>query len=185
VTHQPSFARYAARSWKAAWVVVLGLAACIVGAAPGIAAGSGAGLAAQPVQYYGGGDSWVNCASEQGFCQVPYPTVVRFGTEGRYAMLQVTGGVQCSNQVFGDPSPGNPKHCDFMAAGFAPGRPVSSPQYCAAEGDFCRFRGTARVLYGVGSQVTSGIFTNGTACDNGVFGDPAPRQRKACYILQP
>jgi hypothetical protein len=60
---------------------------------------------------------------------------------------------------------------------------VANPRYCADEGGFCGFQGTARVVYGAGSQVTSRLVTNGVPCTNSVFGDPAPGQRKSCYVL--
>jgi hypothetical protein len=115
---------------------------------------------------------------------VPYPTLVRFGANGRYVTFQVSApGIQCSNTIFGDPIRGTPKHCDFQlfASGNAPPQPTAI--YCAPEGGFCGFAGGGWVEYGAGSEVTSGFFTGGTRCSNDVFGDPAPGQRKACYLL--
>jgi hypothetical protein len=127
--------------------------------------------------------TWSSCARENGFCRVPYATTVRYGADGRYVTLRVAAGVQCSNRVFGDPAVGTAKHCDFQAARTATVARVANPQYCAAEGGFCNFRGTARVVYGSGSQVTSRLASNGVACSNRVFGDPAPGERKSCYVL--
>jgi hypothetical protein len=128
--------------------------------------------------------TWSSCAREDGFCRVPYATTVRYGANGRYVTLRVAAGVQCSNRVFGDPAVGTTKHCDFQAAPtVAPVARVATPRYCAGEGGFCSFSGTARVVYGNGSQVTSRLVTNGVACSNSVFGDPAPGEPKSCYIL--
>lgn len=61
---------------------------------------------------------------------------------------------------------------------------------CAAQYGTCSFSGTRRVLYGVSTTASNVIktFTNGTACNNTVFGDPAPGQNKSCFyenITQP
>ncbi len=63
---------------------------------------------------YGGG-SWVRCANENGVCEVPYSTQVRFGRSGRYSYRDVDGPVGCNNRNFGDPTPGVRKRCDFLA----------------------------------------------------------------------
>ena len=53
---------------------------------------------------------------------------------------------------------------------------------CAEEDGFCSFSGTANVIYGANSCYTSPrSFSNGTACNNNVFGDPLPGVRKYCY----
>jgi hypothetical protein len=165
----------------AALIMSLMLGASIAGPAVGRDPSLAPGEGLFAVQYGNGG--WTTCAREGGFCSVPYPATVRFGANGRYVAVVVTGGVQCSTDVFGDPIVGTVKHCDFQTAGFAPGAAAANPRYCAAEGQFCAFSGSARVVYGVGDRFTSGFFINGTLCDNRVFGDPALGQKKACYIL--
>jgi murein DD-endopeptidase MepM/ murein hydrolase activator NlpD len=53
---------------------------------------------------------------------------------------------------------------------------------CAEEGGFCSFSGTADVIYGANSCYTSPrSFSNGTACNNDVFGDPLLGVHKYCY----
>jgi hypothetical protein len=60
--------------------------------------------------------SLVPCAREHGFCRVPYPTRVVYGIPGRSTEVFVReGGVPCSNRVFGDPAPGVPKRCAYIA----------------------------------------------------------------------
>lgn len=55
------------------------------------------------------------CAEENGYCRVPYPTVVYYGIPGTTSTRQVNGGgIPCSNRVFGDPHPGRPKFCYFL-----------------------------------------------------------------------
>lgn len=53
---------------------------------------------------------------------------------------------------------------------------------CASENGTCSFTGTYQVAYGANSSWAIGTFTNGTACTNGVFGDPLSGTAKACYI---
>ncbi len=58
----------------------------------------------------------VPCARENGFCRVPYPARVLYGVPGREVELFVRdGGIPCSNRVFGDPAPGAPKRCAYVA----------------------------------------------------------------------
>jgi hypothetical protein len=64
----------------------------------------------------------VPCAAENGFCRVPYPTRVIYGAGGRSAAREVgRGGIPCSNDVFGDPAPGRPKRCSYVARGYGRG----------------------------------------------------------------
>ena len=63
--------------------------------------------------------SLVPCAREGGFCRVPYPTRVIYGVPGSGIELFVRGGgVPCSNRTFGDPAPGVPKRCSYVARRF-------------------------------------------------------------------
>ena len=76
----------------------------------------GGALAAAPPVW---AQTLVPCAPENGFCRVPYPTQVVYGVPGRRASVEVDGrGVQCSNGVFGDPAPGIPKRCAYVARGY-------------------------------------------------------------------
>lgn len=59
------------------------------------------------------GRNWVFCAEEDGECRVPRPTVVRFGANGRFNTLQVTGSVPCTPTAFGDPIKGERKRCEY------------------------------------------------------------------------
>ncbi|MDD2753091.1 MAG: hypothetical protein PHT44_00535 [Candidatus Portnoybacteria bacterium] len=53
-------------------------------------------------------------------------------------------------------------------------------QYCAGEGGYCSFSGTKVVRYGERGTYVQDDFTGGTACTNGVFGDPLPGVSKHC-----
>ena len=54
--------------------------------------------------------------------------------------------------------------------------------FCAPEGGFCAFNGTAEVRYGANGSFVYQTLTNGTACTNGVFGDPIYGTAKQCAI---
>jgi Right handed beta helix region/SdrD B-like domain len=58
---------------------------------------------------------------------------------------------------------------------------------CAAENATCSFAGTRIVRYGAyaagSSRWTTRVLTGGTACTNGVFGDPYSGVGKNCYVL--
>ena len=52
--------------------------------------------------------------------------------------------------------------------------------FCANENGQCSFSGTKDVRYGASGQYITKTFTDGTACDNSIFGDPAPGYLKEC-----
>jgi hypothetical protein len=151
----------------------------------------------------------VPCAREGGYCRVPYPTRVIYGAGGSHATRHVGGGgIACSNGVFGDPAPGVPKRCAYMARSdgrdgwrdrdwgppesYRGSRPSArlhaedgDPdwQRCARENGFCSFRGVRRVKYGAGGRFVERVSRNGIACNNAVFGDPTPGVPKVCLVL--
>ena len=54
---------------------------------------------------------------------------------------------------------------------------------CATEGGRCAFTGTRQVRYGANGKFTlPRTFTDGVACNNGMFGDPAPSVVKQCQV---
>ncbi len=57
---------------------------------------------------------WVPCARENGYCRVPYPTVVRYGARGSFSEARVDGSVRCNNDNFSDPIGGVPKACFYL-----------------------------------------------------------------------
>ncbi|GAB3731287.1 hypothetical protein GCM10028794_07390 [Silanimonas algicola] len=129
---------------------------------------------------------WTPCARENEVCRLPGPATVRYGTERRFTDLEVRGGsVRCDNRGFGDPAPGEVKHCSFRTGGgWQGGGPGNAWTECATEGGFCSFRGRRSIWYGSddGRSVTR-EFRDGVSCTNAAFGgDPAPRSPKRCAI---
>jgi hypothetical protein len=57
--------------------------------------------------------------------------------------------------------------------------------FCATEGGECAFTGTMNVRYGANVSFVVKTLTDGTACTNAVFGDPAPDTAKHCAIQPP
>ena len=144
------------------------------------------------------------CAREGGLCRLPYPAEVVYGARGRTtSRFFDRRSVPCSNRVFGDPAPGREKACYFVArgGGYGGGGYGGDDNYggddygsrpdrgewvaCAREGEFCDFSGRAMVRYGARGQYTQNVFRNGVRCGNDAFGDdPAPGERKRCYVRQ-
>ena len=58
---------------------------------------------------------WVPCAVENGVCRTPYPTTVRYGARGAFAVRQANGVIACNNRTFGDPLYGVVKGCAYLA----------------------------------------------------------------------
>jgi len=59
--------------------------------------------------------TWTTCASEGGTCTVSGTREVRFGAGTSYVSKVVTGLVQCTNAIFGDPAYGVAKSCSFSS----------------------------------------------------------------------
>jgi hypothetical protein len=126
---------------------------------------------------------WQFCANENDFCSFRGQAEVRYGAEGRYIYRTVTNGIGCSNDVFGDPTPGLAKNCFYKKKYFNK-RLDRRGQFCANENEFCSFRGKAKVRYGAEGRYSYRIVTNGVSCSNSVFGDPAPGLEKRCFIME-
>ncbi len=58
---------------------------------------------------------WIRCAAEGGICSFSGTRKVRYGLNNLYVIKTVTGPVSCDNIVFGDPSPGTDKFCDYSS----------------------------------------------------------------------
>ena len=122
--------------------------------------------------------SWSLCAYESGYCYFAGTQQVRYGANGLYAYRTVTDGTPCSNSVFGDPAPGLAKRCDLSTSSA-----TVSWNLCAYENGYCYFAGTQQVRYGANGLYAYRTVTDGTACSNSVFGDPAPGMAKRCEIV--
>jgi hypothetical protein len=62
----------------------------------------------------GSGSAWRTCASENGYCSFAGVRRVRYGARGRFVEGRYRDGTACSNSVFGDPVPGQPKFCQAL-----------------------------------------------------------------------
>ncbi|MCX7357649.1 MAG: hypothetical protein NT015_05850 [Alphaproteobacteria bacterium] len=118
--------------------------------------------------------SGMPCANEDGRCNFSGSRFVRYGAGDRFTVRLLTDGTDCTNTVFGDPVPNVRKACYLESA-------IIPTRRCADEDGRCSFMETRIVFYGAGDRYTTRALTNGTACTNAVFGDPAPGVRKACY----
>jgi parallel beta-helix repeat protein len=116
---------------------------------------------------------WTFCASEGSDCRFSGTTQVRYGANGAYAYQTLTDGTPCTNAVFGDPAPGVAKSCAVTSTEWT---------FCTSEGGFCAFSGTKDVRYGANGLYVYTAATDGIACSNSVFGDPAPNLPKQCAM---
>jgi probable HAF family extracellular repeat protein len=126
---------------------------------------------------------WTFCATEGALCAFTGTMDVRYGANGSFVVKTLTDGTACTNEVFGDPAPDTPKQCATRAASTTP--PPSDWTFCATEGALCAFTGTMEVRYGANGSFVVKTLTDGTACTNEVFGDPAPDTPKQCAIRAP
>ncbi len=150
---------------------------------------------------------WTFCATEGARCGFTGTKQVRYGADGKFTLPRTfTDGVACENAMFADPAPGVVKECQVTglsqmkdeaatAAAIAnpmPGTPLtvnlpaeSEWTFCATEGARCGFTGTKQVRYGADGKFTlPRTFTDGVACENAVFADPAPGAVKQCQIVR-
>jgi hypothetical protein len=107
-------------------------------------------------------------------------TDVAYGDRGKFnRKTGVSGGIDCTNTVFGNPDPGVQKQCyilpDVGPAGYT---------YAGTEGVHLSIVGIADVAYGDRGKFNrkTGV-TGGIDCTNTVFGNPDPGVQKQCYIL--
>ncbi len=129
---------------------------------------------------------WRDCANEGEVCRVSERGVVRYGVPGNWATRSVRGDVLCSNVAFGDPAPNEPKRCEIAGSGGNSGGGSSSNDgdwvFCAAEGETCRFRGSAEVRFGHGDRFTTRRASGSVRCDITDFGDPVYGITKHCEV---
>jgi hypothetical protein len=122
---------------------------------------------------------WAFCAAEGGVCAFTGTMEVRYGANGSFVVKTLTNGTTCSNAVFGDAAPNVPKQCAIRTSS---ARPPMEWTFCAAEGGVCAFTGTIDVRYGANGSFFFKTMTDGTACTNQVFGDPALGVAKSCSL---
>ncbi len=117
---------------------------------------------------------WAFCASEGGTCAFSGMQDVRYGANGAYLYRKMVDGTACTNSVFGDIALGQAKQCHVWVWD------TTDWTFCASEGGTCGFAGTQEVRYGANGSFVYRTLTGGTACTNGVFGDPLYGTIKQC-----
>lgn len=132
-------------------------------------------------------DGYGYCADEGQRCNFNGTKDVAYGANGKFAYRSgISGGVDCSNDVFGDPAYSVKKACYVKDTSGGSGGDSGAPRgytYCAREGQRCNFDGIKDVAYGAnGKFVYRFGVTGGVDCSNNVFGDPAHGVGKACHI---
>lgn len=123
---------------------------------------------------------WVPCGVENGVCRTPYPTTVRYGARGAFAVRQANGVIACNNRTFGDPLVGVLKGCAYLARQAAP---VQQWVPCAAENGVCRSPYPTVVRYGARGAFAQRQSNGVIRCDNRTFGDPLYGVVKGCAYL--
>lgn len=139
---------------------------------------------------WGGGNSkWRYCAGENQTCRVNGRAQVRFGDGRRFATRSVSGTVDCSVDVFGDPARGVIKHCEVQSSGW--GGSGGSGDYgdgdrwsrCAREGELCEVGSRAQVRYGASGRYYYRDAGGRVMCNNDSFGgDPYQGRPKSCEV---
>ena len=134
---------------------------------------------------------WTLCANEYGTCTFSSARQVKYGTATQYVVATFADRTDCNNGVFGEPALGYGKSCWYDgSASFSASAPSSSATapstntpwtFCASEYGTCAFSGTHQVKYGTATRYVIGTYTASAACNNGVFGDPAPGYGKSCW----
>ena len=113
---------------------------------------------------------WTFCANENSTCLFTGEQTVRYGAGDTFISKKLSWNAACNNATFGDPAPGQAKHCEV----------TSQWEFCANENQQCGFGDTQTVRYGSGNAFFSKTVSNGLACDNNTFGDPAVGAAKHC-----
>lgn len=122
------------------------------------------------------------CAEEGQRCAFSGTAQIYYGANNQFVGPQTyTDGVDCNNNVFGDPASGVHKQCFIKG-----GRPLGST-FCANENGTCSFGSgnIATVYYGAnGKYNTKAGVVSSIACNNSAFPpDPFSGVDKACYYV--
>ena len=145
---------------------------------------------------------WTDCAAEGGTCRFRGTQAVRFGAKGKYFYRTENREVPCTLQVFGDPVPDVPKHCQFKEErqerdndrnqnqrddrGSRPfgasDREANRWEACGEERSVCRVSSPTVVRYGVEGSYHYRRIENEVVCSSYQFGDPAPGRAKRCEV---
>jgi hypothetical protein len=114
---------------------------------------------------FGGAPTWTRCANENGTCSFSGTASVRYGANGTYYTRTATNGISCSNGVFGDPTPGVVKACDYQASGVPPYSGSQAHQSATANGEHQHyFTGAASGLaIGAGDTIFAYVYLDPTS----------------------
>jgi len=133
------------------------------------------------------------CAQQREHCNFRGEADVYYGAGNSWVKRRFRDGVACNNRVFGNPARGARKSCYFKRIRQNEYPPSSSQQqsvtqprgvFCAKGGDYCRFRGEAKVYFGADNRWFVRRFRDGVKCSADIFGDPLRGARKSCYVEQ-
>jgi len=107
------------------------------------------------------------------------------GAWNTYEGTVSSGGVACTNTVFGDPLTGVVKKCNVEVTG-----DVTGWVLCAGPSETCSFTGTKVVKYGFLNSFNYQLHNGNAECTDDVFGDPNPLieifgDTKSCYVEIP
>lgn len=127
----------------------------------------------------GGPSGFTQCAAENATCSFSGTKEVAFGLNGAYKFTVATGGVPCTNAVFGtDPLPDVAKTCYVTTTGTPPGNWTQ----CATEGGSCAVTGSQPLAFGADGAYWTTNSNGTTQCNGGTFGvDPVFNVVKTCY----
>lgn len=116
--------------------------------------------------------SGTECAKERGSCKCE--GTVKYGVGDSWVEKRVSGTINCSNSVFGDPKYGHAKKCICIPDEVA-------GVECAKENGTCECEGT--VKYGVGDSWATKNVSGTIKCSNSIFGDPKYGYAKKCICV--
>ena len=133
---------------------------------------------------------WTFCANEKTQCAFSGSRTIRYGAKDKYFYGTFSGGVACTNSIFGDPIENTAKQCTYGGTVPAGAKIISSAAasqdssdwtFCANEKQTCSFSGYQTVRYGANSKYFYSSYLNGVGCSNAVLGDPIVNYVKQCY----
>jgi len=134
--------------------------------------------------------TWVRCASSQGFCRFSGTKQVRIGSAGRYYSRQVraiNGGISCLSTAFGDEVPSDAKYCDILVDTTSDAALAIAPpdtwEKVARQGFAFVVDGAREARYGANDCWVSKTVSGLAACTSEFFGaNPIRGVDKACWV---
>ncbi|CAE7576418.1 unnamed protein product [Symbiodinium natans] len=113
--------------------------------------------------------------------------IVRYGFADKWLLREVTGSVQCSNSVFGDPYSGQAKECQCVDFSEIPWSRCACQEKGHPTNPDCLLSNTCQcdgmVRFGYGDKWYMQPVSGSTSCSGSIFGDPYPGQGKECHCM--